>query len=144
MRGYLSILDKLPNRLTGSVNNLLGVPPCEFQALSNAGGIPLELLVLLLTSAVSGPVLSIGVVLVSFFLLVLFCHSLGYSVFFFLRDFHFVMMESLWNYFVSGSVKMVEIVLILINFQTSSPYLIRQSLSPSCIQLFRLGSVSCP
>jgi hypothetical protein len=32
----------------------------------------------------------------------------------------------------------------LINFQTSSPYLIRQSLSPSCIQLFRLGSVSCP
>ena len=67
MRGYLSILDKLPNRLTGSVNNLLGVPPCEIQALSNAGGIPLELLVLLLTSAVSGPVLSIGVFLVSFF-----------------------------------------------------------------------------
>jgi len=54
-------------------------------------------------------------------------HWLGYPVFFLLRDCHslFVMVDSLWNYFVSGSVKVVEIVLIMINFQTYSPYLIR-------------------
>ena len=41
MRGYLSILDKLPNRLTVSVNNVVGVFPCEIKASCNAGGIPL-------------------------------------------------------------------------------------------------------
>lgn len=60
MRGFLSILDKLPNRLTGAANNFLGVSPCEIQAEFNAGGIPLvSLFVSLVLSVISAVVISV-------------------------------------------------------------------------------------